>query len=165
MLVPLGNDQFIELLAVTDPASRHPIVRWLSGHVAQGDRLLLVAVEPDDLDACAARLSEPVMENRRDVAGGRSVGFRLTGVSGAFGPELLPFFVETTSGHEWRCGTRPARHRVEPHGVRWVELGSDERKVRQWTGDAALPFVYAPGRPGVAAIGLDIRGGEVILRA
>lgn len=163
-IVPVGDDQFIELLTVTDSRSRHPIVPWLSAQLASGDRLLQVAVDPGDIDAEAARLGEPVQELERVAADGRRVGFRLTGIIGAFGPGLLPFFVVCSSGAEWRCGFRPPRHRVDPGGIRWVELGSPDVDVRAQVLDDSLPFRFVLGRPGVAAVALDISGAEVVLR-
>ena len=164
LLVPVGNDQFLELLAVTDPQSRHPIVRWLSRVVGDGDRLLAVAVEPDDLDATAARLGEPIIEQDRVAADGRRVGFRLTGTMGLLSPEILPFFVATTAGREWRCGFRPARHRANVQGVRWVELGGDEGRIRAQIADAPLPLRVVDARAGVTAVGLGDGGTEVVLR-
>src|ERR1700751_2320500 len=57
-IVPVGNDQFLELLAVLDPDSPHPIVGWLTAVLGGGDRLLALAIEPDDLDVTASRLGE-----------------------------------------------------------------------------------------------------------
>jgi len=165
MLVPIGNDQFIELLAVSDSHSRHPIVSWLSKQLLDGDRLLQVAIDPGDLDATAARLQEPARELDRVSEDGRRVGFRLTGIVGAFGPGILPFFVACTSGHQWRCGWRPAKHRVNPHGFLWVELGSDEARVRAQVDDPSLPFKFAPGRPGISAVALNLSGTPLVIRA
>jgi hypothetical protein len=164
MLVPVGDDQFLELLAVTDPQSRHPIVRWLSALVSNGDRLLALAIEPDDLDATAARLAQPTIAQDRVYADGRRVSFRLTGVAGLLGPDILPFFVETTVGREWRCGSRSPSHRLAASGVEWVELGSDAARVRAQLGDGDLPITVVAGRAGVSAIGLELDGGEVALR-
>jgi hypothetical protein len=164
LLVPLGNDQFLELLTVTDTASRHPIVRWLSRLLTAGDRLIALAVEADDLDATAARLEEPVIEQDRVAADGRRVAFRLTGTRGLLGPEILPFFVETTAGKEWRCGFRPARHRVDSAGVRWVELGGDEAHIQEQLAGASLPIQVVNGRAGVTAVGLEVAGAEMVLR-
>jgi len=164
MLVPIGNDQFIELLTVSDPQSRHPIVPWLSKQLVDGDRLLQVAIAPDNIEATAARLQEPVRELDRVAEDGRRVGFRLTGIAGAFGPAILPFFVGCSSGREWRCGFRPARHKVTSRGILSVELGSDEARVREHVADASLPLTFAPGRPGVAAVALELDGREIVLR-
>jgi len=164
LLVPVGNDQFIELLTVSDPASRHPIVPWLSKHLAQGDRLLQVAVDAGAIDTVAARLREPIGEVDRVSGDGRRVHFRLTGIAGGFGPEILPFFVECTAGQDWRCGFRRPRHRVAARGVVWVELGSDEARARAQVSDESFPLRFARGRPGVLAIGLDLDGKEVELR-
>ena len=165
MIVAVGSGQFIELLTVTDASSKHPIVPWLLDKLSNGDRLLHVAIQPDDLDAEASRLGEPVMTNQRLAFDGKRVGFRLTGIRGAFGPDLLPFFVETTEGGEFRDGWDRPKHRVHAGGVRWVEFGSDPSKVRAQVGEEKLPFRFVPGRAGVTAVGLDLDGAEVALRA
>ena len=164
MIVPVGNDQFLELLTVTDPQSRHPIVGWLAALLSSGDRLIALAIEPDDLDATASRLGEATIAQDRVYEDGRRVGFRLTGVAGLLGPEILPFFVETTEGRELRCGSRPPRHRIETRGVRWVELGGDEARVRAQVDDDALPITVVSNRAGVTAIGLEVDGDEIVLR-
>ncbi len=164
LLVPLGGDQFLELLGVTDHQSPHPIVGWLSKLVTDGDRLIALAVEPDDLDATAARLGEPVIEQDRIATDGRRVHFRLTGTMGLLGREILPFFVETTAGRQWRCGFRPARHRADIRGVRWVELGGDEARVRAQVACDSLSIRVTGGRPGVAAVGLDVGDRELVMR-
>jgi hypothetical protein len=164
LLVPFGDDQFLELLAITDHQSPHPIVGWLSKLLTDGDRLIALAVEPDDLDATAARLGEPVIEQDRVATDGRRVHFRLTGTIGLLGREILPFFVETTTGREWRCGFRPARHRAGTTGVRWVEMGGDETRIREQIACAPLPIRVVSGRAGVTAVGLDVGGRELVLR-
>lgn len=165
MLIPVGRGQFIELLAVVNASSKHPIVPWLLETLSGGDRLLQVAIRPDDLDATADRLGEPVRSVHRLTSEKQRVGFRLTGLRGAFGPDLLPFFVECTEGAEWREGERPPRHRVRADGVKWVELGSDESKVRTQVGGDVLPFRFVSGRPGIVALGLDLDGSETTMRA
>ena len=149
---------------MSDPRSRHPIVAWLSKHLAEGDRLLQVPIDAGGIDAVASRLQQPVVENSRRSSDGRSVDWRLTGIAGAFGPDVLPFFVECAAGRQWRCGFRPPRHRVSAGGVAWVELGSDETRVRAQVADESMPLTLARGRPGVLAIGLRLDGREVELR-
>ena len=125
MLVPLGNDQFFELLAVLDPKSPHPIVRWLSALLVESDRLIALAVEPDDINVNANQLGESIVDVHRVAGDGRSVHFQLTGVVGLLGPELLPFFVPTSFGREWRCGFRSPQHRAAARvfaGWNWVAM-------------------------------------------
>ena len=164
MIVPLGNDQFFELLAVLDPRSPHPIVRWLSALLVDGDRLIAVALEPDDIDATADRLGEPIIELDRVAEDGRSVHFRVTGVTGLLGSELLPFFVTTSVGREWRCGFRPPQHRAEARGIRWVELGGDESQIWTRVRDKSVSLRIKSGRPGVTAVALDVGGVETIVQ-
>jgi hypothetical protein len=163
-IIPVGGDQFVELLAISDPSSAHPIVKFLATHLANGDRLLQLAIDPGDIDAAAARLCQPVIDLVRSHHG-HDTRFRLTGIAGAFGPQLLPFFVTCSAGREWRLGYEPARHRVRAAGIRWVELGSEQASVNEQLGGASLPLRFVPGRPGVSAVALDLDGNEVVLRA
>lgn len=164
-IVPVGNDQMIELLAISDSGSPHPIVPWLARLLANGDRLLQVMIDPGEIDATAARLGEPVRELERVADDGRRIAFRLTGIAGSFGPGMLPGFVSCSEGREWRCGFEPPKHKVRTGGIRWVELGSDEAKVWAQIPDRSLPFRFVPGRPGVSAVALELDGREVVLRA
>ena len=165
MITPVGNDQFIELLTVSDPTSRHPIVPWLSRQLTQGDRLLQVAIEPPaDIEATASRLGEPIFDVHRVSSDGRRVDFRLTGIAGAWGPDILPFFVVCSGGREWRCGYGPAHHRREPRGFLWAEPGSDPARVCGQLGEHSLPLRLLPGRPGLTAVAIDIDGEEAVLR-
>jgi hypothetical protein len=137
----------------------------LSALLVDGDRLIALAVEPDDVAATAERLGESIIDVHRVGEAGRTVDFRLTGVIGLLGPELPPFFVTTSAGREWRCGFRAARHRAEPRGIRWVEMGGDESKIRTRLLDPLLPLRIVSGRPGVAAVALDIGGAETVVRS
>jgi hypothetical protein len=117
MVVPVGTGQFLELLAVVDATSRHPVPQALARFVADGDRLLFAAIEPDDIEVAAARVGEPILPTARQSANGHQLRWRLTGMLGALSPAALPFFVVTDEGRRWCGGDRPARHRVEPRGI------------------------------------------------
>lgn len=60
--VPLGDDQYLELLAIADPASKHPMVTTLKRDLVSGDRLLNFAIATDDIEAVAKRLNEQVFD-------------------------------------------------------------------------------------------------------
>ncbi len=55
-ILPVGNDQYVELIGVVDPQSEHPLARVLAALVSDGDRPVAVCVRPDDLDGTAQRL-------------------------------------------------------------------------------------------------------------
>jgi hypothetical protein len=164
MIVPLGNDQFLELMTITDPQSPHPIVKWLSRALASGDRLLGLAIGVDDISLHAERLGEPIFDVPRNMDGGKRVLFRLTGVAGMLSIATLPWFVETTEGRELRLGDRAARHRATPRGISWVEFGGDASAIAARLGDETLPVRCVDGRPGVQAIGIACDGGEQVMR-
>jgi hypothetical protein len=164
MIVPVGHDQFLELLAVTNPHSQHPMVHCLSKWIADGDRLAALALGVESADTAAARLNEPIFETHRNSPDGRRVGFKVTGVLGTLSSEILPFFVETTVGREYRCGFEPARNRVVAEGIRWVEFGSDAGGIAKRINDSSVPIRYVAGRPGVSAIGIAVGADEIELR-
>jgi hypothetical protein len=164
MIVPLDDDQFLEVIAITDPQSSHPVVEWLRRSLAGGDRLLGLAIGVDDIAPHAARLSEPVFDLHRNMKDGKRVTFRLTGIVGMLSADTSPWFVETTGGREWRLGDRPARHRVEPHGIRWVEFGGDAGAIATRLGDRELPIRCRGGRPGVQAVCVASDAGDIVLR-
>ena len=167
MIVPIGDGQFLELLAITDPGSRHPIVGWLGSLLAEGDRLVTVAIEADDLEATAARLAEPVFPVERIGDDGRSVSWRLTGMLSAMTDATLPFFLEVVDGREWCTGWRPPRHRVEPRGISGVEFGAEPDELRaRLGGDHDLPITAVPGgRPGVCSVRIRTNGDDLVVRA
>ena len=161
MIVPVGDGQFLELLGITDPSSRHPMVRWLGPLIAGGDRLVTVAVEVDDLEATAERLQEPMFPVERIGDDGRSVKWRLTGMLSAMTDAVLPFFLEIVDGEEWCTGWRPPRHRVDVHGIAAVEFGGDKAAVLARLDDDQLPIAVVPGRPGVLSVAIRTRDADL----
>lgn len=162
--VPLGDDQYLELLAISDPASRHPMVKALKRDLSDGDRLMNFAITADDIEAVSHRLNEPVFDNATTAENGQSITFRLTGVSGIIGDEKLPWFIETTSGRQWRGGFRPPAHRIKPLGVSRVEYGGDARRIAERIADPAFPIVVTDGRAGLNAFWIRTEEGDVELR-
>lgn len=67
MYVPLGDDQYIELLAVTNASSRHPMVAALTRVLKDGDRLFNFALRAEDIEAEAERLAEAHLRRRDDL--------------------------------------------------------------------------------------------------
>lgn len=166
LYVPLGEDQYIELLAITNPASTHPMVQALKPVLADGDRLMNFAITSEDIQVEAARLGEPVFDvETHSNDGEHDIAFRLTGVSGIVGRQLLPFFIQTTSGREWRGGARTPNHRVSPRGVGRVEYGGDHESVARRIDDPDFPIDVVVGRPGLAAIWIKTNGADIELRA
>ena len=96
--------------------------------------------------------------------GEHDIAFRLTGVSGIVGRQLLPYFIQTTSGREWRAGARTPKHRVSPRGVGRVEYGGDHESVACRIEDPDFPIDVVSGRPGLAAIWIKTKGAAIKLR-
>ena len=160
MVIPIGDDQMIELLAVTDASSEHPVANHLRPRVADGHRLYNVAIHPDDVDATAERLGEPIFTMDNTDVDGCHMRWRLTGAIGMLSEEVLPFFVHCVEGREWVLGARPPEHRVEPDGIRWVEIGGDPQHIAAHLDDTSLPVRVTAGRPGLIAIGLALVDGD-----
>lgn len=157
-IVPLG-EEYLELLAVVDAASEHPMAAALRVWCAGGDCLVGVAVETDDVEAVSERIGTPVMDGERVTPAGETIRFRLAGIEAAF-TRSLPFFIEWGEGREDRMGT----DRTPELGIEWVELGGDETRLREWLGEAVPGLRAAGGEPGVRAACLRTPRGEVLLR-
>jgi hypothetical protein len=163
MIVPLGDEQFLELLTIINPASRHPMITWLGPLIDEGDRLVTVAIEVDDLDATAARLDEPAFAVERIGDDGRRVAWRLTGMLSTMTAEVLPFFLEVVDGRQWCTGWREPRHRIEPRGIVGIEFGGDPHGIRDRLADDSIPIAVVSGRPGVLAVTIDTDHGALRL--
>ena len=157
-IVPLG-EEYLELLAVVDAASEHPMAAALRVWCAGGDCLVGVAVETDDIEAVSARLGTPVLEGERATPEGETITFRIAGVEGAF-TRSLPFFIQWGAGREHRMGS----DRTSGLGIEWVELGGDEVRLREWLGEDLPGLRATGGEPGVRAACLRTPSGEVLLR-
>lgn len=163
MYVPLGDDQYIELLAVTNASSRHPMVAALTRVLKDGDRLFNFALRAEDIEAEAERLAEGIFDVETTLSGGKAVGFRLTGVSGLVGWPILPWFIVTTHGREWIADqSRP--HAMRPSGISRVEFGGDPETVKRRINDPDFPISVVGDRAGLAAIWIGCEGEQLELR-
>ncbi|MBA3653291.1 MAG: VOC family protein [Actinobacteria bacterium] len=161
-LIPLG-EQYIELIARVDPASRHPLAELVAAMSAAGDRLFGISVAVDDIDAVAERIGSAVVPMTRANLDGTSVAFRVTGMEGSIGPNRLPFFIEWGDGAENRLGLERPAHRVGVRGLAWVELGGDPDQARHWLGGDVAGVRLVGGEPGVRAAALATDAGEVVV--
>jgi hypothetical protein len=161
-IVSVGHGQFIELMAVADATSEHPLAAALSAWLQRGDRLVALCLRPDDLDATAARLSTPVIPAERHNPDGDVLHWRLAGVEAALGPERLPFFIDWQGAEEWL----DAQHQeaASTEGIAWVEYGGDAERLHEWTGDVDLPVRVVDTEPGPRAIGLRRGAATVVIR-
>jgi hypothetical protein len=159
-IIPVGAGQYIELMAVADVQSRHPLALTLSAVARGGDRLMGLCLRPEDLDAVASRLSIEVTTAERHNPDGELVRWRLAGVEGALGPERLPFFIDWL-GAEARLD-REHDAAASAEGIVWVEYGADAERLLSWTGSPDLPIRIVEGERGPRALALA-RGGETIV--
>lgn len=159
-IIPAGAGQYIELMAVADQDSRHPLVLTLNQLIRDGDRLMAVCLRPENLDEVVRRLSITATPAERRNPDGELVRWRLAGVEAALGPDRLPFFIDW-QGAEVRLD-REHDEAATADGIAWVEYGGDAASLQAWTGDHQLPFRIVEGEPGPRAIGLQ-RGSEMIV--
>jgi hypothetical protein len=159
-IVPVGAGQYIELMAVADRRSQHPLALTLHQLVRDGDRLFAVCLRPDNLDDVARRLSITVAPAERHNPDGTIVRWRLAGVEAALGPERLPFFIDW-QGAETRLDTEHDEV-AKADGIVWVEYGGDADRLAEWTGSPELPLRIVDGHPGPRAVALR-RGPETVV--
>jgi hypothetical protein len=160
--VPLQPPQYCELVAVDDPEGEWGAA--LSATLGDGDRLIGWAVRPDDLDGVARRLGVEPTEGTTEFEDGTVSWWRMVG--DPLSP--LPFFVSSPVGP-----ARTARHRVvyerAQHDRRaerfaWLEVGGDERELREWLGPNELPIRYVGGERGIRAAAIATGDGGIVLR-
>ncbi len=59
------------------------------------------------------------------------------------------------------------RHRVEPKGIAWMEVGGDPEHMRAWLGDDNDIFPklrFVDREPGLYAFAVKTDGGEIVVR-
>src|SRR5690348_662834 len=142
-VVPLGGG-YLELLAVADPgeASSSELGRAVQGRIEQaGDGLIGWAVAVDDVEPVAARLGIEVSSIAR-----QGLTAKLAGVEESMRDPFLPFFISRDHG------IPDPGVRADAGGITWVEVAGDERRLRDWLGDAALPVRVVAGSDGVRAV-------------
>jgi hypothetical protein len=170
-LVPLGNDQYIEIEGVVDldvlqvPDGPLEAGRYIVDHVADGDALAGWWVLTDDLEAVRRRLGTELSTVTKRLPDGSIRSGHGTPLSLEALRQGLPVFWSHPD-----MSTHPARtpvpHSVEPRGIAWMEVGGDEAVMREWLGEEAdqVPLRYVGGAPGMRAVGINTDDGVVVLR-
>lgn len=163
-IVPLGRE-YIELVAVVDRerAAGSEFGRAVLGAVSSQRRLLGWAVETDDLEGVAERLSLDVTRGSRARPDGSTLRWRLAGVGPALSSGALPFFIAWDVAIDEHPGAARAEHRAVPSGIDWIEVVADDRGVHEWLGDHELPLRITEGRPALAAVAVGTAAGELVL--
>ena len=57
----------------------------------------------------------------------------------------------------------PADHKKQPYGIEFVEVSGDEKGMKEWIG-ADVDLRWAPGSPGLHAVGIKTQDGTIILK-
>lgn len=162
-IAPLEPPQYLELIAVADPAGEtaQMIQRSMDGE----ERLVGWAIEPDDLDAVAARLGLEPFVGSIENPNGSTGSWRIVGDAT---DNAFPFFIEYDGDAEVR--RRSWAERRAESGNNWVraitfvEVGADADRMRAWIGDDTIPVRCLEGEQGVLAVGLATEKGEIIIR-
>jgi catechol 2,3-dioxygenase-like lactoylglutathione lyase family enzyme len=151
-ILAVGRGQYVELIAVVDPASEHPLARVLRSMVSDGDRPVAVCLRPDDLDVTAQHLGLEISEGTRTNPDGATLRWRMAGLPAALGPDRLPFFIEWPGG-----GATPELDGVssaDGDGVEWIEIGGDPATVEHWLGGDLPTVRRVGGPPGIGRFGI-----------
>ena len=164
LIVPLGPD-YLELMYVTDDqeARTSPIGRWALDRARAEPTVAALMLRVPAVLPYARRLDLDITEVGRTRADGVELEWRLAGLEVAFSDEPRPVFIECLMAPEHHPGRDPAPHRVEPHGIAWVEWGMDQSDLNRWLGQHDLDIrpvrnVTGPGRVAIAT-----EAGEIVL--
>jgi hypothetical protein len=162
-IAPLEPPQYLELIAVADPAGE---TAQMIQHAMDGaERLVGWAIEPDDLDAVAARLGIAPFVGSIENPNGSTGTWRIVGDSK---DNAYPFFIEYDGDAEVRR-RRWAERRAESgnnwvRAITFVEVGANPDRMRAWIGDDTIPVRCLEGEQGVLAVGFATDKGEIVLR-
>lgn len=122
--------------------------------------LELVTATDADASEAAARLAAATLSG-----GGDTGQWRLLGEV----EQRRPFFIEydlaraaRTEG--WRRAYAEAAHDCTPGRMTFVEVGGEERRMRQWVDQIDVPLRFAGGEPRLARVGIATDHGEIVLR-
>jgi Glyoxalase-like domain len=164
-IVPLGQD-YIELLAVVDPdeAATSEIGRLFASRIGSQDGPIGWCVATDELTDVAGRLGLPINTGSRALPDGSFLRWRAAGPERALADPSLPFFITWDIPAERHPGRDTVRHKFEPRGISWIEVGGDAARLLDWLGSDELPVRVTPGPSAVLAVGIETAAGEIVLR-
>jgi hypothetical protein len=192
--VPLGGNSYIEFMSVIDrdQAMQHFYGKWYQAvldDAGREDRFMgwVIAVDSmDELRAIAGEMGMPIATTSgvaipgvtvagEDAWDRRRPNGETNGPNHAVPddrhhgwPRGLPNFMVWDEGSQ-HPDTVPeaslARHRVQPRGIQWVEVG-DPALTREWLGPIGdrLDVRYVDGPAGLYAIGIKTDDGEIVVR-
>jgi hypothetical protein len=161
LIIPVGGDQYVELIGVVERSSEHPLARVLTSMVSAGDRPVAACLRPDDLDATARRLDLEITPATRTNPDGVTLTWRMAGLPAALGTDRLPFFIEWPGrrGNPELDGIGDSA----AAGIAWVEFGGDPDRLHGWVGEDRPDIRTAPGDPGILQFALRRRDETVVI--
>ena len=163
-LAPLEPPQYLELLAVEEVGVGDALTRELDALLAEGRTLVGWGIVVDDIDVVAARLGRDIEAGSIAAADGSTSSWRVV----ASDDSSMPFFIAYDGDLDARLKRWQERVREAGNeslgGFTFVEVGDDPERMRAWLGDADLPIRFVNGRPGLHAVGIAGRAGEIVLR-
>ena len=166
-IVPVGGQQYLELVAVQEQAS--PAAAYVVQRLHDGRPWCGWALRTDDVEGDAERLGLTLSEGSIENADGTTARWRYAGAdlipssSGA-----LPFLVDygTDRSALWRERYVAADHDRgrAPVGVAWLEVGTESGAVPAWLQglDVELRVVASPS-PGIVSVGIRTRSGVIVV--
>ncbi|MEP6759374.1 MAG: VOC family protein [Actinomycetota bacterium] len=165
-IIPLGNAQYLELLAVVDPdvAATTPLGRALAATTAAGDGWFAMCLATDEIESVAGRLDLDVVPGSRALPDGGLVSWRGAGLEDAIRTRDLPFFIAWDVPMSLHPGSMPIEHPRGATGIAWVEVDGDQARFTAWVDAAPLPVRFHAGEPGVRAVALPTPTGQVVWR-
>ena len=163
-IVPLGS-AYLELMGIVDAAeaAAHPFGRWFADQIAEGDRFLMWCIGTDDIDAVAERLALDIEGWTRATPDGHLLSWRLAGLEVANEQPEIPFFIQWTVPAEMHPSSADVAHRSRVEGFAEIHVAGDEKRIRDWLGDAQLPVRYGTGRQGISGLTIATDRGEIAL--
>jgi len=172
-IVPLGNDQYIEVEGVVHPhvLDSNPVARWFYDECVDGDVFIGWCLRVDtreELEAISRRLDTEIVD----------FGLRVRKDGSVTAPARVPETVWCWQRgipnvfHFTGMSDHPARQPCDPAGtvtatgIAWMEVGGTAQDLRDYLGEEidALPLRFNGGRPGLYAMGVSTSGGEVEIR-
>jgi hypothetical protein len=172
-IVPLGNRQYLEVESIIDQrkAAGNAMAQYFTDSTDLGDALIGWVLRVDTLDELTeiatriGRTKNVGPFTARLKPDGTAIEVYATPPSIETWPKGIPNFVywpETTI----HPGNEAAPHSIQPQGIAWLELGGDERAIREWIGSGSdrLPLRFVEGNPGLRAVAIDTDVGVKVIR-
>ena len=165
-IIPLGDRQYLELIAVIDPAvaATTHLGRTLQARTSEGDAWFAMCLASDDIESVAARVGLEVTAGSRTLPDGQTVSWRGAGIDDPARTADLPFFIAWDVPEALHPGETPIEHPCGATGIEWVEIDGDQARFTAWVEGAPLPVRLHTGEPGVRAVSLQTPRGQLVWR-